>query len=124
MRNKLVEFSYCYEIEILSNGSYTVDGEEILKPSIKFSNIVLEKCEEIAGVLFKSRFFILLNQDDRDKINDSFDCIASINMRLELEEEICEEDFNKEIIQISQQLLKLFDVINDKIDEINKELSK
>lgn len=117
MRNKLAKFYYCYEIEDSRNGSI-IDGK------MEFSEIVIEECKEIAETLFKSRFFILLKQDDRDKIIESFDFIASINLKLDLDEEINEESFIEEINQVIEQLLKLFDIVNVKIEEINKELSK
>lgn len=117
MRRVLSSFCTTYSTDYeLTRMSSDYDEDITSKLGIEYFDDTLNIYEEIEKEIIVSNYFILLTRDNKKKVLELFDNVRDIASRMKVDEN--EELNGKEVHALIEDLFRLYDTIEEKIDEI------
>lgn len=114
IRRKLSIFYFSYDNDIV-----IFDEDEIVK---RYFVKALNTNNEIAEIVFNSNFLVSLSRNDRNELIHVFDYVAYLEALMETDEDFYVE--GEDQISIINDLITLFETIDEKINELNNMLDK
>lgn len=118
IRNKLVRFYFTYENDLEMNGDIQLEGDTLTK----YYGLIINLYNEVGELLFNSKYFVLLPSMNRQQIINSFDYVIQQDEFLEADPGNNSIDGEEDVMPMITDLMKLFNQIENAINEINQSI--